>query len=152
MAMEAPARLSLTHDATLTAAPGDSSQAGGRGRDRRLVPALEGAGQDVDGRNEQESAQGGVASQGRRRIRERTAEGRAGPVPLVGSRDMDVQVDANAQDQLGDEHHAEAQAGPAQPGAPVRVWLLRCPLPGGVLAGRWLSVRHGRTASWVAFR
>jgi hypothetical protein len=65
---------------------------------------------------------------------------------------MDVQVDANAQDHLGDEHHAAAQAGPARTGAPVRVWLLRCPLPGGVPADRWFSGVHGRTASWVAVR
>src|SRR5260221_5391081 len=103
------------------------------------------------GWNAPTTAQGGVGSQGRRLAGERTAEGCAEPVPLVGSRDMDVQVDTNAQDQLGDEHPADAQAGHAQPGeparAPVRVWLLRCPLPGDALAGRWFSVLHGRTAS-----
>jgi hypothetical protein len=32
------------------------------------------------------------------------------------------------------------------------VWLLRCPLPGGVPADRWFSFPRGRAPPWVVFR
>jgi hypothetical protein len=50
----------------------------------------------------------------------------------------------------GTGHHRRHPPGPGPQAG--RVWLLRWPVPGGVLADRWFSVVHARTASWVAFR